>query len=218
MSDSRRGRRNNTDRETTHREILQAAVEVIARDGPESLNVTEVARRAGVNRGTAYQHFPSREDLLHATAAWVSEQMAEAFYGDMDSLKEEHGAYPPDIATRRLSTFAMDNPELARAWWFDVMSTKGPVTDPFWKRYLAELEEYVAQGYGRKGMDTEVFAFISLVSALLWPIWVDAHSQGRKSREKMRQRFADEMLRLALFGSLEPERHAELVSQFQPEE
>ena len=54
----RRGRRDNTDPESTHREILQAALEVLAKDGPESLSVSEVARRAGVNRGTAYQHFP----------------------------------------------------------------------------------------------------------------------------------------------------------------
>ena len=42
----KRVRRNNRDPESTHKEILQAALEVLAKDGPESLNVTEVARRA----------------------------------------------------------------------------------------------------------------------------------------------------------------------------
>src|SRR6188768_4100569 len=112
-----RERRDNTDPLATRREILQAAVEVIAEDGPETLSVTEVARRAGVNRGTAYQHFPTREDLAHATAQWVSEQMYNAFYGDVDALTADDHVYPADLALERLSRFAMDNPELSRAWW-----------------------------------------------------------------------------------------------------
>ena len=95
---SKPARRNNTDPEATRREILQAALEVLAKDGPESLSVTEVARRAGVNRGTAYQHFPTREDLAHATAAWVSERIYEEFYGDFEELSERNEVYPADIA------------------------------------------------------------------------------------------------------------------------
>jgi AcrR family transcriptional regulator len=81
-------RRNNADPESTRREILQAALEVLAKDGPESLSVAEVARRAGVNRGTAYQHFPTREDLAHATAEWVSERIYDEFYGDLETLSQ----------------------------------------------------------------------------------------------------------------------------------
>jgi len=209
----RRRRRNNTDPDSTRREILQAALEVLAKDGPENLNVSDVARRAGVNRGTAYQHFPTREDLVHATASWVSERMYEEFFGDREERPEDGPLYPPDLALERTTEFAMNNPELSRAWLFDVMSTKGPVTDRFWLRYVAGLEDYVRRGYGRADMDVEVFAFISLASALLWPIWAGAHSRSGRTREKMRQRFFDEMLRLVAFGSLIPERHRELIEQ-----
>jgi AcrR family transcriptional regulator len=208
------GRRNNSDPESTRRDILQAALEVLAKDGPESLSVTEVARRAGVNRGTAYQHFPTREDLAHATASWVSERINEEFYGDLEELEKKNEVYPPDLALERLCNFAMDNPELSRAWLFDVMSTEGVVTDPFWKKYVEQLEEFTQSGYGRKGMDVEIIAFVTLSSALLWPIWVGAHAQGNKSRKKMQRRFFDEMMRLVLFGSLVPERHPELVARF----
>ncbi len=211
---TRRGRRNNTDPETTHREILQAALEVLAKDGPESLSVTEVARRAGVNRGTAYQHFPTREDLAHATATWVSERMFEEFYGDFLEVSEENEVYPPSLALDRLSKFAMDNPELSRAWWFDVMTTEGEVTDRFWKEYVARLQEFIDLGHGRDDIDVEVYAFITLVSSLLWPIWVSAHTKGKKSKDRMRQRFVDEMLRLVLFGALVPERHPELIARY----
>ncbi len=214
---SRPPRRNNTDPETTHREILQAALEVLAKDGPESLSVSEVARRAGVNRGTAYQHFPTREALAHATASWVSERIYEEFYPDLAELSEKAAVYPPDLALERLSDFAMHNPELSRAWLFDVMSTQGTVTDPFWKKYVAELEEFSRSGYGREDMDVEVLAFITLSSALLWPIWVGAHAKGDTARRKMQKRFVDEMLRLVLYGSLVPERHPALVARFSPD-
>jgi len=210
---SRRVRRNNTDPESTRREILQAALEVLAKDGPDSLSVTEVARRAGVNRGTAYQHFPTREDLTHATASWVSERMYEAFYGDFEELSGQEGPYPPELALERLSNFAMENPELSRAWWFDVMTTKGVVTDPFWKEYVHRHQEFIDQGYGYKDTDVEVLAFITLVSAFLWPIWVGAHAKGDKSRKKMEKRYVDEMMRLMLFGSLMPQNHPHLVER-----
>ncbi len=210
----RRARRNNTDPDSTRREILQAALEVLAKDGPESLSVTEVARRAGVNRGTAYQHFQTREELAHATANWVSERIYDEFYGDLEELSEKAEFYPPDLAAERLSDFAMNNPELSRAWLFDVMSTEGTVTDPFWKKYVSELEEFVQSGLGREDMDVEVFAFITLSSALLWPIWVGAHARGNRARAQMQKRFTDEMMRLSLFGSLVRERHPELVERF----
>jgi AcrR family transcriptional regulator len=210
---SRQGRRNNTDPESTRREILQAALEVLAKDGPESLSVAEVARRAGVNRGTAYQHFPTREDLAHATASWVSERIYDEFYGDLEALSEENEVYPADLALERLSDFAMNNPELSRAWLFDVMSTEGTVTDKFWTKYVEELGEFAQSGFGRKDIDVEVLAFITLSSALLWPIWVGAHAKNPKARKKMQRRFVDEMLRLVLFGSLVPERHTDLIAR-----
>ncbi len=211
---AKRSRRNNTDPDSTHREILQAALEVLAKDGPESLSVTEVARRAGVNRGTAYQHFPTREDLLHATVSWVSQRMYDELYGDFEEQSGRAEVSAPELVLDRLSRFAMDNPELSRAWWYDVMTTEGEVTDRFWKEYVERLQEYVDQGYSRADIDVEVLAFITLVSSFLWPIWVGAHGRGTKSRNGMRQRFSDEMMRLMLFGSLVPEHHADLIERY----
>ncbi len=215
MADSSKPvRRNNTDPESTRREILQAALEVLAKDGPDSLSVTEVARRAGVNRGTAYQHFPTREDLAHATAAWVSQRIYQEFYGDFEEVSERHEVYPADLALERLSDFAMDNPELSRAWLFDVMSNPDAVTDPFWNRFVSELRTFVEQGNGYPDIDIEVYAFITLASALLWPIWAGAHARDTRARRKMRQRFVNEMMRLVLFGALVPERHKSLIERF----
>src|SRR5882672_12831444 len=66
----------------TREAILEAAREVLAQDGQEGLSVSQVARRAGVNRGTAYQHFQTREQLIEATTSWVSERLYRAVFGD----------------------------------------------------------------------------------------------------------------------------------------
>lgn len=207
-------RRNNTDPASTRREILQAALEVLAEDGPESLSVSEVARRAGVNRGTAYQHFPTREDLTRATAAWVSEQMYEQFYGDFEQVAQENEFYPPALAQDRLSKFAMENPELSRAWLFDLLTRGGDSTDTFWNEYVSRLQEFIDDGHGQKEIDVEVYAFITLVSSLMWPIWVKAHSRSKQARDKMRHRFNDEILRLVMYGALVPGHHPDLEARF----
>ena len=66
MTEKRRRTRNP---QRTREAILEAAREVLAQDGKEGLSVAQVAQRAGINRGTAYQHFQTREQLIEATAA-----------------------------------------------------------------------------------------------------------------------------------------------------
>src|SRR5438309_1767095 len=55
MSEARK--RRPRDPEGTREAILEAARTRLAADGPEGLSLSEVAHLAGVNRGTAYQHF-----------------------------------------------------------------------------------------------------------------------------------------------------------------
>ena len=48
--------------------ILGAASHMLALRGPDGASLSEVAHLAGVNRGTAYQHFETREKLIAATS------------------------------------------------------------------------------------------------------------------------------------------------------
>src|SRR3954454_19269489 len=74
--------RRRRDPDGTRIAILEAAGTLLAKDGPEGLSVSQVAQLAGVNRGTAYQHFQTREQLVEATTGWVSEQLCESVFGD----------------------------------------------------------------------------------------------------------------------------------------
>ena len=56
----------------TRRRLLEAAVECLAEYGWSGSTVAAVAERAGVTRGAAQHHFPTREDLFTAAVEHVA--------------------------------------------------------------------------------------------------------------------------------------------------
>jgi len=195
----------------TREAILEAAREVLAQDGQEGLSVSQVARRAGVNRGTAYQHFQTREQLIEATAEWVSEKLFHAVYGNLVDLA---GQTADSVGIRRvtehLADFAMENPELGRAWLFELLSSRRPASDRFWREYESSFEELAKTEYAQPGIDTEVVSVLTLAGMFLWPVWARAHTRNAKERQQMARRFSREVLRLSLHGTLRPEKFPDL--------
>ncbi|MFD6417236.1 TetR/AcrR family transcriptional regulator [Streptomyces sp. NPDC060194] len=62
----------------TRQRLLEAAVSCLAELGWAGSTVTVVAVRAGVSRGAAQHHFPTREDLFTAAVEHVAEQRSAA--------------------------------------------------------------------------------------------------------------------------------------------
>ncbi|RZS43675.1 TetR family transcriptional regulator [Herbihabitans rhizosphaerae] len=58
----------------TRQRLLEAAVDCLAEVGWTGSTVAVVAERAGVSRGAAQHHFPTREDLFTAAIPYVTEQ------------------------------------------------------------------------------------------------------------------------------------------------
>lgn len=58
---------------TTRRRLVEAAVETIGELGWNGTTVSLIAERAGVSRGAAQHHFPTREDLVAAAVEHVGE-------------------------------------------------------------------------------------------------------------------------------------------------
>lgn len=187
--------------------ILAAAREVLAQDGKEGLRIAEVARRAGVNRGTAYGFFPTRELLIEAVLAWVSDELCRAVFGD-DPENRPVESISVDRVTERLVCFAMENPELGRIWLFEVLSSQQPAKDRFWRRYFSNLKEFKTE-FAQPGLDAEVHSVLILAATFLWPVWARARATAKK-RQEMAERFAREILRNSLHGSLRPEKYPDL--------
>src|SRR5436190_711337 len=73
--------------------IVQAAGALAAEGGINAVHITPVAQRAGVATGTVYRYFPSKDDLVAALVAAVSERetgamrrAAEAAPGPLSAL------------------------------------------------------------------------------------------------------------------------------------
>lgn len=206
--------RRKRDPERTHEAILEAAREVLAQDGKEGVSVVEVARRAGVNRGTAYQHFQTREQLIEATAAWVSDKLYRAVFGD-PALQRGQREQPVEAAdveavNENLATFAMENPELGRIWLFEVLSSNQPANDPFWRHYESTFKRFAKTELAQPGIDVEVLSVLLISGAFIWPVWVRAHARSAKERQQMMKRYTREILRLTLHGTLRPEKYPDL--------
>ncbi|MFI1048344.1 TetR/AcrR family transcriptional regulator [Streptomyces griseoruber] len=58
----------------TRQRLLEAAVACLAEHGWAGSTVSVVAERAGVSRGAAQHHFPTREDLFTAAVEYVAEE------------------------------------------------------------------------------------------------------------------------------------------------
>lgn len=202
-------RRRKRDPDGTRTAILEAAGKLLAKDGPEGLSVSQVAQLAGVNRGTAYQHFPTREQLLEATTAWVSERLRQAVFGAQDD-EPPVGSMDPQAVAGHVAEFAMENPELGRVWLFEVLSSARPDNDPFWHQYWTQFEKFAQSDLAQPGIDAEVHSVIMLIGAFLWPVFARAQSRTAKDRQAMAQRFTSEMLRLSLYGTVRPEKFPDL--------
>ncbi|GGO96099.1 TetR/AcrR family transcriptional regulator [Wenjunlia tyrosinilytica] len=72
----------------TRRRLLEAAVECLAELGWTGSTVSVVAERAGVSRGAAQHHFPTREDLFTAAVEYVAAERLAA-------LRAHAGQLPP---------------------------------------------------------------------------------------------------------------------------
>ena len=62
-------------RELTRTALLDAAMAVFARVGPDAVTVDDIIQQAGVSHGTFYNYFDSPEALLAALAAKLSDEL-----------------------------------------------------------------------------------------------------------------------------------------------
>jgi AcrR family transcriptional regulator len=220
MSPTQPRKRSKRDPESTRTSILEAATTVLARDGAEGLSVSSVAKLAGVNRGTAYQHFQVKEDLIRATLDWVSHQLLDAVFegGDLDGERPEGLPEPdlehlPDVINGmadfnlRLAQYAIDNPDIGRIWLYDVLSREKPQEDVFFKRFEQALEGLSKTDASEPDMDVEALSVLMLTGYFLWPVWVRSHAKSKKARKVMAQRFAGEVMRLSMHGVLSTDSH-----------
>lgn len=192
----------------TRKAILTAAQTILAKDGPEGLSVAQVATLAGVNRGTAYQHFPDRNSLLKATIASVSEALVEAVWPDGEiangGLRFTDETLPH--SARRLAEFTAQNASFCRIWLFELLSSDDPGSDPFSRAWLNSVRAFCESTDAIEGIDAEAYAVITLMAYLSWPVWLHAEKLAPTAQTSAAGRLVDEILRGAMYGVMKTDK------------
>jgi AcrR family transcriptional regulator len=152
-------------KESRPREILAAALELFVEHGFAATRLEDVARRAGVTKGTMYLYFPSKDDLFKAV---VRENVVPAI---------EEGE-------RRTAAFEGTSPDLIRGlvdgWWTNMRETR---TGGLGKLMMAEAvnfpelarfyhDEVVSRGHAvfaralQRGVDSGEFRPVDVRAAV----------------------------------------------------
>ena len=136
-------------RERTEAKIIQAALEVFAEKGPDTPNVDDFIKAAGMARGTFYNYFRTTAELLDATVDWLNEQMVRSIEQEVARLGDP--ALRLSMGLRLYYRNALND-----TLWCSFM-VRVPRIEPKILRFLArDLEE---------GRETGCFAFTSLVAS-----------------------------------------------------
>ncbi|WP_394433078.1 TetR/AcrR family transcriptional regulator [Streptomyces sp. SGAir0957] len=91
----------------TRQKLLESAVACLAAHGWSGSTVSVVAEHAGVSRGAAQHHFPTREDLFTAAVEYVAEERSIALRGLRPQGRAEAVAALVDLYTGPLFRAAL---------------------------------------------------------------------------------------------------------------
>ena len=177
----------------TRAKLLQAAIDLVANEGAGALSLKEVAKKANLSRGVAYQHFKNRDHLLREAKNWISSRL-------QDGVTRFVGASLHDrvIYTTKL---VLDNPEASKLLIADALAGRDLDPDhPLYKLVLKMLKQLIASGKARADMDLEIMTYIML-GTIATTIMLGA--QHRPSdRDALAERFTNEWRHILRDGIL----------------
>ena len=183
-----------SDAKASRKALVAAARELFAERGPDALTIVEVAKSAGLNRSTTYQHFRSREELTQAVAEDFAMELREL-------LKEPRGfAEQVDFFVH----YFQEHPDIARLWMFHLLAGESRPREG-WGGYIDSLAQLARSPHSLPGIDAEMLGVIGLASALVWSVMASQHAGGEKAALAETNRFAAELSRLFLAGTRKPE-------------
>lgn len=88
MKPSRRALIGLEKRERTRSSLIDAAYRVFAQKETDAVTIDDIIAEAGVARGTFYNYFQTREDVLKAVAASLSDQMNQKIWAQSEAIAD----------------------------------------------------------------------------------------------------------------------------------
>jgi AcrR family transcriptional regulator len=137
ISDAAKPPRRQRRKEARPSEIIEAAIAIFAERGFGAARLEDVARRAGVAKGTVFVYFPTKDDLFRAVAQTVLTSHLERLHSAAADLDRPIAELVPMLLTqaaavigegrlpammRLLVAESRQFPDLARVWHDEVVS------------------------------------------------------------------------------------------------
>ena len=192
-------------------ELLAAAIDLFVERGFASTRLEDVARRAGVSKGTLYLYYANKEELFKAV---VRESIVPAI-GDAEVSMAEFDGHSEDLLRSVLLS-----------WWQRVGDTKAsgmvklvmaeagnfPELAQFYREEVIErgtnmiktmLERAVARGEFRP-VDTKQMTRVLMAPMLMLITWKHSIAPCERGDDLAPQAFLDTFLDMALHGLLPP--------------
>jgi AcrR family transcriptional regulator len=148
------------------RDLLDAALELIAREGPSAVSLRWLARRLGVSHAAPANHFPDKAALFTAIATEGFELLRAAITEAAGQAGPAATAGQRFRATGRAYTgFALDHPaHFAVMWQRDLLHPDAPAlakaSDATFALLLAGVRDVQAEGWAA-GADPQTVAFLA---------------------------------------------------------
>lgn len=98
--------------EMTRELILRAVAERLEREAPGEISVADIAKESGASLRTVYRYFPTRDELLAASADWINERIfggmpyaetLDALMAELPETFERFGEHPELVRTMALT-------------------------------------------------------------------------------------------------------------------
>lgn len=153
---------------------LQAAKEIVQRDGVTALSYESVAAEAGLTKGGLIYHFPSREEMLTALHEYVAGQWESCLMDEARHAEPQHMAtptpssqetYPPEDPNERFAAYtrASQNPDRAELLLI-LEATKDAEMNAIWEEIYQRWAPAPPQHADQPDAD-ELRAFIARLAA-----------------------------------------------------
>lgn len=147
-------------REASRRAILDATAEIVAEKGIDGFTISEVAKRAGINRALVYHYFANRDNLIVQT---------------INHIVDRYEPFPPgaaidEAAVERAVRLQIENPVLPRFFFQTLLNQRPLPSDlPRIRRVIETLEEMRARS-GVATLDSTFAVAIFTLIVLSWAI------------------------------------------------
>jgi AcrR family transcriptional regulator len=147
------------------RDLLDAALELIAKDGPSAVSLRSLARHLGVSHAAPANHFPDKAALFTAIAVEGFTLLAGAMADGAGRLGPDASAGQRFRAAGRAYTgFALDHPAHFAVMWQRDLLHQGPelaaAGDRTFELLLSSVRDIQSEGWA-SGSDPQAVAYLA---------------------------------------------------------